>query len=130
MTKALLAKIVKFFEAESGAIILRSVNKKSDKSIFKINTKIGFESYPINESLVHTVAEDGSDIFQVDWDSIVKRNSITNMPEWNSVMVVPMIKNEKIIGVIYLAAPEKHAKFNLSKFNFLKFLADMISANI
>lgn len=130
LTKALLAKIVKFFEAESGAIILRSVNKKSDKSIFKINTKIGFESYPINESLVHTVAEDGSDIFQVDWDSIVKRNSITNMPEWNSVMVVPMIKNEKIIGVIYLAAPEKHAKFNLSKFNFLKFLADMISANI
>ena len=126
----MLVEIVKFFEAESGAIILRSIRKKSNIFSFKINTKIGFETYPINEQLVYTVAEKGSGIFQVDWDSIVKRNSITNMPEWNSVMAVPMIKSEKIIGVIYLAAPEKHAKFNLSKFNFLKFLADIISANI
>ena len=130
LIKTLLVEIVKFFEAESGAIILRSIRKKSNIFSFKINTKIGFETYPINEQLVYTVAEKGSGIFQVDWDSIVKRNSITNMPEWNSVMAVPMIKSEKIIGVIYLAAPEKHAKFNLSKFNFLKFLADIISANI
>jgi len=130
LTKALLVKIIKCFEAESGAIILRSIRKKSNSSVFKINVKIGFEAYPINEQLVHTVTENGSGIFQVDWDSIAKRNSITNMPEWNSVMIAPMIKNEKVIGVIYLAAPEKHSKFNLSKFIFFKFLADIISANI
>ena len=66
----------------------------------------------------------------MDWDSITKRDSITKMPEWNSVMIAPMIKNEKIIGMIYLAVPEKHSKFNLSKFNFFKFLADIVSANI
>ena len=130
LTKTLLIKIIKCFEAESGAIILKSVRKESNAPVFKINTKVGFETYQINEQLIHSVAEDGSSIFQVDWDSIVKRNSITNMPEWNSVMIAPMIKNEKIIGVIYLAAPEKYSKFNLSKFNFFKFLADIISANI
>jgi len=130
LTKTLLIRIIKCFEAESGAIILKSVRKESNAPVFKINTKVGFETYQINEQLIHSVAEDGSSIFQVDWDSIVKRNSITNMPEWNSVMIAPMIKNEKIIGVIYLAAPEKYSKFNLSKFNFFKFLADIISANI
>ncbi|UTC77190.1 diguanylate cyclase [Treponema sp. OMZ 799] len=130
ISKTLISKIVKFFEAESGAIILKSVNKKCNELNFKISAKIGFESYPVNEQLVHTVAEDGVGIYQVDWDSITKRNSITNMPEWNSVMITPIIKNENIIGIIYLAAPEKHAKFNLSKFNFFKFLADIISANI
>ncbi|MGI5111337.1 diguanylate cyclase [Treponema putidum] len=128
LSKMLLTKIVEFFEADSGAIILRTV--RNNTPVFKINAKIGFETYPINEELVHTVAEDGLGIFQVDWDSIANRNSITNMPEWNSVMISPMIKNEKIIGAIYLAAPEKYSKFNLSKFNFFKFLTDIISANI
>ena len=130
LPKTLLTKIVEFFHAESGAIILISVNKKTNTSVFKISTKIGFDAYPINEQLIYTVAENGSGIFQVDWDSITKRDSITNMPEWNSVMIAPMIKNEKIIGMIYLAVPEKHSKFNLSKFNFFKFLADIVSANI
>ena len=45
-------------------------------------------------------------------------------------MIAPIIKNEAIIGVIYLAAPEKHVKFNLNKFIFFTFLTDIISANI
>ena len=130
LSKTLISKIIKFFEAESGAIILKSKNKKNNELNFKINAKIGFESYPINYQLVHTVTEDGTGIYQVDWDSIAKRNSITNMPEWNSVMIAPIIKNEAIIGVIYLAAPEKHVKFNLNKFIFFTFLTDIISANI
>ena len=130
LPKTLLVKIVEHFHAESGAIILISANKKTNAPIFKISTKIGFDAYMINEQLIHEVAENGSGVFQVDWDSITKRNSITNMPEWNTVMIVPMIKKEKIIGMIYLATPEKHSKFNLSKFNFFKFLADIVSANI
>lgn len=130
LSKTLISKIIKLFEAESGAIILKSKNKKNNELNFKINAKIGFESYPINDQLVHMVAEDGTGIHQVDWDSIAKRNSITNMPEWNSVMIAPMIKNEDTIGVIYLAAPEKHTKFSLNKFIFFTFLTDIISANI
>ncbi|UTC64819.1 diguanylate cyclase [Treponema sp. OMZ 788] len=130
LSQILISKMVKFFEAESGAIIRKSINKKRNEINFKINAKIGFESYPINEQLIHTVAEDGIGIYQMDWDSIAKRNTITNMPEWNSVMITPIIKNENIMGVIYLAAPEKNNKFSLSKFNFFKFLTDIISANI
>lgn len=128
--QVLLSHIMKFFEVESGAIILTSTNKKNGKLIFKISTKIGFDSYTINENLVNMVARNGVGIYQVDWDEIARRNSITNMPEWNSVMLTPLIKKDSIIGLLYLATPEKQAKFNLSKFNFFKFIADIISANI
>ncbi|UTC66354.1 MULTISPECIES: diguanylate cyclase [unclassified Treponema] len=130
LTKVLISKIVKFFEAESGAVILKHINKKTGDVTFKVSAKIGFESYTINEHFVHTVAEECSGICQIDWDEITRRNSITNMPEWNSVMLAPIIKNENIMGIIYLAAPEKQTKFTLNKFNFLKFLTDVISANI
>ena len=69
-------------------------------------------------------------IKQIDWDAISIRNPLTGIPEWNSVMIVPCIKEGNIIGLIYITVPEKKREFSFEDLNFLECLADIASANL
>lgn len=119
-------KLIKIFEAENIAILLINKNNKE----FKIAYKIGFKKYKINETLVKSVILNGMGIKQIDWDAISIRNPLTGIPEWNSVMIVPCIKEGNIIGLIYITVPEKKREFSFEDLNFLECLADIASANL
>lgn len=124
------AKLVSLFNAESCAIILTARLKTSEWLKFNVVAKLGFTTYAVNQKLVYSVLNSGVGIFQIDWDTITGKNVISNMPEWNSVCITPLIKNEIIIGVVYLAVSEKKHEFNSLDFTLLRFIADIVSANI
>ena len=120
------AKLIKIFEAENIAVILANKNGKE----FVTAYKAGFKRYKINETFVKSVMEKGMGIRQIDWENTAGKHAITGLPEWNSVMVVPFIKNGAIIGLIYITVPEKKHEFDSEDLNFLETLADIAAANL
>ncbi|MGF7108781.1 diguanylate cyclase [Treponema pedis] len=124
------AKIMHLFNAESCAVITVSQNKKTKALKLNIAAKLGFVTYTINEELVFSVLNTGLGLCRIDWDNVAGKNIVSNIPEWNSVAVAPLTKNENIAGVVYLASPEKKREFNSTDLNLLKFIADIVSANI
>lgn len=126
----LLVKTKNFFNADNGAIILKKNKTKYSHDSFQILVKVGFDSCKINNDLISSVINSKNAICQIDWSNAPKKNIITNLPEWNTIMSVPLLKNEIVLGAIYLATPEKKHEFDSTKLNLLRFFADVISASI
>ncbi len=125
-----LFKLTRIFNSENCAIILSIKNAKTSIPKFHIAAKLGFDVYKINKDLTNSVLNGDAEICQIDWDNIAGKNIITHIPEWNSIMITPLIKNGTIVGAVYLATPEKKHEFNSDNLSLLRFFADIISANI
>ena len=123
-------KLLKIFNAENIAIIYLKENKNTNRKDFKIKYKIGFENYNINENIAFYVTLTATGIYQIDWDNIAGKNIITNLPEWNSVMVSPLINTQNVFGLVYITIQEKKHIFTLDDFKFFDCLVNIVAANI
>jgi putative methionine-R-sulfoxide reductase with GAF domain len=50
------------------------------------------------------------------------------MPDWQSIMTVPMTKLGKLQGILYLSASIKTKEFDAGQYNFIKTLCDILSS--
>ncbi|MDD3706419.1 MAG: hypothetical protein PHC45_10220, partial [Clostridiaceae bacterium] len=55
-------------------------------------------------------------------------DTLTGMPDWQSVIAVPMIDRGKIRGVTYLSVPIKSKEFDEGTYNYVKTLTDIMAA--
>ncbi|GAA0781382.1 diguanylate cyclase [Hathewaya limosa] len=114
---------------------------KSDKGyLFIIKNKQIIEEYGLsatmpqtisefvfNESIVIKVIENRKGTFLIDWDFIEQYNENTNIPSWNSLIVIPIIYAENVIGIIYLSVPISKKEFDCSDFNMIELLSSVIT---
>lgn len=56
-----------------------------------------------------------------------KKNEVTGVPSWDSVLITPIIKKERIVSLIYLSIAMKKKEFNVEDLNLLNFLAECIA---
>jgi putative methionine-R-sulfoxide reductase with GAF domain len=66
--------------------------------------------------------------YQIDWSGYPGIDSLTGMPDWQSVIVIPMIDRERLMGVIYLSVSIKIKEFDAGIFNYVKTLSDIMTA--
>lgn len=99
------------FEAKSGAVV-RSYARRTFQDMW-------IERPIYNSSIVESVLKSQKGFCDIDWDEIVEYDLITGMPDWKSVVAVPMVKNGETRGVIYLSVSTKIKEFKLEDFNFI-----------
>ncbi|MGB7605515.1 MAG: hypothetical protein WBL93_08555, partial [Lutisporaceae bacterium] len=104
---------------EMGEIRKKIVRKKF------ITTEVEEEYY--NKEVVSKCIEGSVGEYKVDWNSYSGVDSMTGMPEWQSIMVVPMTKKGRLRGVLYLSASIKVKEFNAEQYNFIKTLCELLS---
>ena len=51
---------------------------------------------------------------------------VTGMPNWNSVLVIPIIKCGVVCGILYLTVPVKVKEFKLEDLNFTNMLGQLL----
>ena len=66
--------------------------------------------------------------FLIDWDNIDYIDSLSGLPNWQSVMVLPMIKNDEVNGIVYISTPLKNKEFDFNSFNLIKNFVSIFSA--
>ncbi len=124
-----LGRIIEVSEAQLGIIFDIEENREIRKKIVRkkfISTEVAEEYY--NKEVVSKCIEESVGEYKVDWNSYHGVDSMTGMPEWQSIMVVPMTKQGELRGVLYLSAPIKMKEFDAGQYNFIKTLCDIISS--
>ncbi|HEY8891137.1 MAG TPA: diguanylate cyclase [Clostridium sp.] len=121
-----LGRIIETTEAKNGMLFIVNDNKITEKygrRIFKENwiKVIGY-----SESIIESVIKNMQGACLIDWDSIIDYDLVTGMPNWNSAIVVPIIKSGVICGILYLTVPIKVKEFKFEDLNFVNILGQLL----
>ena len=66
--------------------------------------------------------------FLIDWENQEELKKKLEVPEWQSLIVIPMILGGKIKGIAYIAANLKDREFDFNDFSLSKHYTDIFAS--
>ncbi|HPW40519.1 MAG TPA: diguanylate cyclase [Bacillota bacterium] len=126
-----LGRIIEVSEAQTGGIFCieeAGNEKRISRKILRKRLADKEEEVYYNEGIVQKCMETGKGEYQIDWNSYPGIDILTGMPDWQSVIAVPMIDRGRIKGVTYLSVPIKSKEFDAGTYNYVKTLVDIMAA--
>lgn len=122
-----LGRIIEIIEAKQGILFLLSEDEIVAKyERFRFKDNFAFE-YNCNDNLVKDVIAKKQGIYLIDWDSISDVDSISKMPDWKSVILIPIINSCKLKAILYLSVSTREKEFKFEDFNFVSTLGDILA---
>jgi len=76
---------------------------------------------------VKRVIASGKGEFLIDWESVEEAELTLNTPNWQSVIAMPLICNDRMKGLIYITTPIKEKEFDYNGYNLSKVLCEIFS---
>ncbi|MBP2026589.1 diguanylate cyclase (GGDEF)-like protein [Acetoanaerobium pronyense] len=128
-----LQNVLKYFEAENLMIlsysesIATSMIKVTKQGLFKI--KHGFE-HLLNIEIADSVYNEEKGVFSADWERVSKIDELTGMPEWDSVLSIPLICSGIKKGVLYITIPLRTKEFNYLDYSVGQIISPIIASLI
>jgi diguanylate cyclase (GGDEF)-like protein len=123
-----LGRIIEVSEAQTGIMFEIGEEGEIKKKLVRkkfISTAVEEEYY--NEEIVARCIENEVGEHQIDWNGDSRLDTTTGMPDWKSIMTVPMASGGIIIGILYLSVSIKTKEFDAGEYNFIKTLCDIFS---
>jgi len=68
--------------------------------------------------------------YLVDWDNMDILDPITGEPQWQSILVIPLIRDKLVMGLVYLSVPLREKEFNFEDYNLGRLLTNIFAAVI
>jgi len=121
-----LGRIIETTEAQNGMLFIvnkEQITGKFGRKIFNENWT-GVKGY--SGDIIGSVIKDKQGKCIIDWDSIVDHDLVTGMPNWNSVLAIPIIKSGVVRGILYLTVPIKVKEFKFEDLNFVNTLGQLL----
>lgn len=84
----------------------------------------------INMEKINDIIERKIGDFLIDWDGIESISPITGVPNWQSVMIIPLTKQNVVKGILYISVPLDEKEFEFNSFNLTKFLCNIYASNL
>ena len=121
-----LGRIIETTEAHNGMFFRINENKVTEKFARRIFKEEWTEVKGYSEDILESVILDKQAKCIIDWDSIVDYDLVTGMPNWNSVLVIPIIKSGVACGILYLTIPIKVKEFKLEDLNLISMVGQLL----
>jgi diguanylate cyclase (GGDEF)-like protein len=121
-----LGRIIETTEAQNGMFFMVNENKITEKFGRRIFKENWTDVKGYSEGIIESVISDKQGKCIIDWESIIDYDLVTGMPNWNSVLVVPIIKSGVARGILYLTVPIKVKEFKLEDLNFISILGQLL----
>ncbi|MHB1394847.1 MAG: diguanylate cyclase [Clostridia bacterium] len=128
-----LGRIIEVSEAQTGGIFYIDETEEGERSISsrllrkKLVDREVEEAY-YNEGIVQKCIESRVGEYQIDWSGYPGIDPLTGMPDWQSVIAVPMIDRGRIKGMAYLSVSIKNKEFDAGTYNYVKTLSYIMAA--
>ncbi len=126
----LIGRIIEITEAQNGSLLLienNEISKKYSRKIFSENwTDIEF----YNKDIISNAIETKEGICCIDWENPGNHDSLTGLPEWHSIITIPLLNNGVLKGILYLSVPLRVKEFSFKEYNFVESLAQISTAMI
>lgn len=126
-----LGRIIETLAANQGTLFI--INEKG--AVERVYARQRFNNDWIdnpryNESIIQRVIENKNGEFLIDWDDIGSIDHLTGNPDWQSIIVTPLVNDGKLKGVLHVSVPIKEKEFDYSNYNFVNTLSDIIASII
>jgi len=125
-----LGRMIEIIEAQFGTLLL--IENEEVIEIFgrKSKKEEWTQNINFNISIVKSVIESKQGVVLIDWDDFGNNDIITGLPDWYSILAIPVIVKDEIKGVIYLSASTKNKEFGVNELNFINILSNLIATII
>lgn len=122
-----LGELSSILDSETATIII--LNENGKQYYTRSNSNVNFTETPtLNEDIVKRVIQNKKGEYLIDWENLDDVEPITGIPNWKSILVVPMIKNGEVRGLTYLSTPLNQKEFDLNALNLLKNIAGIFTS--
>ncbi|ADL52498.1 diguanylate cyclase [Clostridium cellulovorans] len=126
----ILGKIIGMTNSEEGTLIVKK-DLNSNEIYSRKRLESGFiTTRNFNYSVINSVIDNGKALTMVDWENYTELNASSDIPNWNSIAVCPLIRQAQVIGVLYLTVPMKEKEFGFEELNYLSTLAQIVAGII
>lgn len=124
-----LGRIIEILEAQNCSLILIDEEGKIEYTYTRSRlNKSWTQNKFINYNIVKRVVSNKAGEFLIDWENIRNVASITHAPEWQSIIVIPLISKERVKAIVYITVPIKEKEFDYNSYNLSKVLSDIFSS--
>lgn len=124
----LLGRIIEITEAQYGSIFVIKGNLIHEKYARKMFQENWIECPKYNKKILQSVIDKKQGVCMIDWDEITGYDAVTTMPNWDSVIVVPVINSGIVKGILYLTVSIKSKEFKFEDLNFVDTLGQLAVA--
>lgn len=123
-----LGRIIEISGAQKGSIFILNDDNKPVRQIARrsmVSNNVIDKTY--NVELLNKCINNGNGEYLIDWSSSVSIDTVTGMPDWQSIMIIPITNCEKINAVLYLSVSLKIKEFDANIYNYINTLCNLIA---
>ena len=84
----------------------------------------------INMGKINEIIKKGEGEYFIDWDDTENVCPITGVPNWKSIIIIPLINMGVTKGALYITVPLDEKEFDFNSFNLTKVLCNIFSSNL
>ncbi len=124
-----LGRMIEITEAQIGYVMLLEDGNITQTYGRKSQVSDWIDHVVVNQSIIDSVLAEERGEYMINWDDIERTNKVNGLPDWDSVLAVP-IKVEGIIhGLIYLKVPARTKEFGIEDLNLVNVFSNL-AANV
>lgn len=124
-----LGRMIEIINAQTGAMLYIEEGQVTDVYGRQAQSEQWYHDTRFKTDIVNTVIESREGLFKIDWNEESKKDMMTNIPDWYSILAMPIVIQGNVRGVIYLTSSTRHKEFDVNDMNFVRVLSDLM-ANI
>lgn len=127
----LLGRLIEIIEGKRATLFMLN----DEKEIVNIYSRQIFvedwvEETRFNNKIIKRVIANETGEYLIDWEDVENINILTGTPNWQSLVVVPLISQGKVKGILQISVPIKEKEFDYSNYNFVRTAGDIVAAII
>lgn len=125
-----LGRITEMLEAENSLLFIVREGAITETFARRTKEEEWIKHFSYNANIVSTVIENGQGLFIIDWEDDRETNMKGHLPDWNSILAIPLKVKGEVVGVIYLSAPARTKEFGLRDLTMMKVIGDLAASII
>lgn len=125
---AILGRLTEILEAEASMLLTVEDGKISNEYYRRRFVDGWAQAFEFNKELIKDVIKTKQGKYIIDWEHINNFDPLTNTPNWESKIIIPIIVNDRVYGVIYLSVPIKEKEFDYNAYNLVEITSNVIGA--
>lgn len=123
----ILGKIMEITDCESVGLFLTQNGKIKNNFIRQQSTEQWCSQEFFNENIIYNAINTGENICSIDWDNINDFDTLSVIPDWKSIMVIPLKRGNKVMAVLGLSVSSQIKEFNGDELNFISTIGKIIT---
>ncbi|WP_156914176.1 diguanylate cyclase [Paucisalibacillus globulus] len=124
-----LGRVIEISQAEYGYILLYHANGQKYYGR-KAYVNEWCQDILVDKEILNSVLLEERGIYTINWDVADKKNKMNGLPDWDSILAVPITIEGIVRGAIYLSAPTRVKEFGADDLNMLNVYGNLLSGMV